>query len=97
MKDFKGQKKKKPKDVFQTDWTFDFSAAFKLHLFQASDILWIPDHHWTQADVEKVAVVLAQFLLFIPKPNPFVSFGAKKPLFLKFFPLLLAQMCLRCT
>lgn len=78
-------------DVFQIDRTFDSSAAFKFSLFQASDILWIPDHHWTQATVEKVAVVLAQFLLFIPKPNPFVSSSAKKTLssknsFLSFWP-----------
>lgn len=80
MKNFKDQKKKtlKKNDGFQMDRTFDFSAAFKRRLFQASDILWIPDHHWTQAAVEKVAVVLARFLLFIPKPNPFVSSGAKK-------------------
>lgn len=72
------QRPKKKMDVLQIDRTFDSSAACKFHLFQASDILWIPDHHWTQAAVEKVTVVLAQFRLFIPKPNPFVSSSAKK-------------------
>lgn len=38
-----------------------------------------------------------KFLLFIPKPSPFVSSSAKKTLLLKFFPLVLAQTCLRCT
>lgn len=38
-----------------------------------------------------------KFLLFIAKPSPFVSSSAKKTLLLKFFPLILAQICLRCT
>lgn len=40
---------------FKRHWTFDFSTPFQLLLFQDSDILWIPDHLWTQATVEKVS------------------------------------------
>ena len=38
-----------------------------------------------------------KFLLFIPKPSPFVSSTAKKNSPLEIFPLILAQICLRCT
>ena len=41
---------------FTTDWTFDFSKPAPFLLFQEPDMLWIPDHLWTQATVEKVAV-----------------------------------------
>lgn len=46
------------KRMFQKEWTFDILVPSEFPLFQDSDI-WIPDHLWTQAAVEKVAVVLA--------------------------------------
>lgn len=87
-------------DVWRQIGTFDFSVPFQLLLFRRSDILWIPDHLWTWTTVEKVAAGSRHpdlsFSSSYPNRAPLFLPAPKTTLLLKFFPLILAQICLPC-